>query len=157
MFSHSYTLNQLPITKQSFKPGIVHGGAVMKMGGGLQVGDWLVSVNDLDVSHDNINALLSAVSRCVYTTNMTHLLMQRTYSPTTFTTNDTNTFRPKKIKLTVQPLQRRPPIPGVSSNPPYQRSNSTVSSNSSHSISSSLLRPLGGPTSDGSSEICDTE
>ena len=37
----------------------------MKIGGGLQVGDWLVSVNDLDVSHDNINALLSAISKFV--------------------------------------------------------------------------------------------
>ena len=37
-----------------------------KLGGGLQVGDWLVSVNDLDVSHDNVNALLSAVTRFVH-------------------------------------------------------------------------------------------
>ena len=37
-----------------------------KLGGGLQVGDWLVSVNDLDVSHDNVNALLSAVTRLVH-------------------------------------------------------------------------------------------
>ena len=39
------------------------GGGGGGVGVGLQVGDWLVLVNDLDVTHDNIDALLSAVTR----------------------------------------------------------------------------------------------